>query len=461
VLLNSLETNILFDSSVLDETQLSLLSSGLFDGSPIQVTKQPSDINLGNQIAITLTDSSVYGRESVKIAIIGLNFQGNLQIDRFYFHKNETQITSKHYTKILCIFFNDFLGNSHCSKILGGKIVIRETLSLEFSRDPIMTSQDLSPDLFWRDFKRADLSLSLLDTIQKGIGSEYDVTSLNVDVAGLDPKQLVFEDVTSQVGQKFLAKTNNLQKITLLLGVVADTSVDEVNKFDWTGDLVISIYSLQTANGACPSKIIPNLAIEFDPSAIPIEQLSYNQSTLSDLGYILTDILQPVDFVFNSTSLGKPGAIVVNNYYAIIIKRSGSNTSGTILIGNGEDRLDDARVTLFGGNSWVDISDEDLWFQIWTDAVKIADGQMYDVGNGCLYPKTKKDKTTGAEIDNQEKFYNFSSTGENTLNIGVVQAILDGIANEQDEKTGNPVVSKKQFLPALSLLTESKFNYGN
>ena len=85
VLLNSLETNILFDSSILNESQLSLLSSGLFDGSPIQTTKQPSDINLGNQIAITLTNSNVYGRESVKIAIIGLNFQGNLQIDKFYF----------------------------------------------------------------------------------------------------------------------------------------------------------------------------------------------------------------------------------------------------------------------------------------------------------------------------------------------------------------------------------------
>ena len=68
--------NILFDSS---------LVSGYLDGVAIFTQNQPADNNFGNQLEINLDGSKVGGRKSVKIAIIGLDFQSNLQFEIFYF----------------------------------------------------------------------------------------------------------------------------------------------------------------------------------------------------------------------------------------------------------------------------------------------------------------------------------------------------------------------------------------
>src|SRR5690606_11475328 len=100
ILPRSITPNILFDSDNLSEAQASLLAAGNFDGTGLQVASQPTDINLGNQLSITLSNSTVLGRFSVKVLIIGLDFQGTPQYDRFTFHKNETQVTAKHYTRI-------------------------------------------------------------------------------------------------------------------------------------------------------------------------------------------------------------------------------------------------------------------------------------------------------------------------------------------------------------------------
>lgn len=455
VLPSQLTQNILFDSDDLSADQVALVAADIFDGTGIQVSSQPSDINLGNQIEIVLSGSDVKGRSSVKVAVIGLSFDGSLQLDRFYFFKNESQVTKRHYKEILAIFFNDFKGNDNCSHNLGGRIIIREAASFQISRDAIMVSQDLEPDLFWRDFKKPDDSSTLEQIIQAGIGSEYSVDGLNItSTSSLTDKELIAGDVSSMVGQKFQGLTDNLQKVTLLLGVEEISGALEENKFNWTGDLIVSIYPLQTSI-ACQSDIVPDLAIEFDPSISPVAQVSFNQSTLKDAGYILNDVLQPVDFVFSGTPIGNSGGIVVSSYYAVTIKRSGAANLNDIHIGVADDRTDNSRETLFSGSVWVDNEEEDLWFQIWTDAIKIADGAGYDAGNPMSLSKTTVDNETGATIDNEAGGYSFEDTGQNVLNVAIIQATSTPSQVSSDERNGNPIYTRQQFEPTLSLISES------
>lgn len=455
ILLDAPQQPILFDSDDLDITSAALLASLNFDGTGIQATQQPSDINLGNQLEVELTGSTVFGRLSTKVAIIGLGFDNTVQMDRLFFYRNEKQVTSKHYKKILCLFFCDFKGNTACSRNNGGRIVIREAASFQLSADPIMIAQDVEPDLFWRDFKLASLGGSLFDAIQTGMGAEFSVDALNINVTQRENKTLISNDVVTQIGQKFLAKTNNIQKITLLLGVSEDLSGTESTKFDWTGDLIISVYPLQTSV-SCPTDIVPGLAIDFDPSSDPIAQLSVNQNTLKDWGYVLNDVLQPIDFVFSATKIAQTSSksIVPGNYYAVTIKRSGAATSGMLLVGVGGDHTEDSRATMFN-NVWVDIPDEDLWFQVYTDAAKISSGEGYDNGNGMMLSKTSTDLTTGATIDNSAAGYSFVDTGINVANTGVLQAIESDTETIQDERTGNNVFSRKQFVPSFSFVNDS------
>lgn len=455
VLLSQPQQIVIFDSDKLGSVSAALVASGNFDGTGISPTLQPSDINLGNQLEIELTGSNVFGRLSIKIAIIGLSFDGTIQSDRFYFYRNEKQVSSKHYKKILAIFFSDFKGNTNCSRNNGGRVVIKETASFQLSKDPIMVSQDLEPDLFWRDYKLANIGASLFDVIQTGIGPAYSVQGLNINTTGLPNQELLSNDVTAQVGQKFKATTNNIQKITLLLGIVKDATQTIDHEFDWSGDMIVSIYPLQTST-VCPTDIVPELAIDFDPANVPLAQLSVNQSSLRDFGYVLSDVLQPVDFVFNATKIGSVAnsEIIPGNFYAITIKRSGAANTGTISIGIGNNRTDDARVTLFS-SVWVDIPEQDLWFQIWTDAAKIADGQGYDAGNGVLISKTTTDSVTGSIIDNQSRYYSLSDTGENILNTGIIQALENDTITVQDERNGNQVFSRKQFVPSFSFVNEA------
>lgn len=455
VLISSPQQNVLFDSDLLDATQAGLLAAGNFDGTGLASHAQPSDINLGNQLEVELSGSDVVGRLSVKVAIIGLSFDGTLQIDRFYFYRNEKQVTSRHYKRILTIFTNDFKGNNNCSRQLNGRLTVKEASSFQLSRDPIMASQDVEPDIFWRDFKVAATSISLAETIQAGMGSEFSVDGLDINTTGLTARRLGPDDVTSQIGEKFQATTNNIQKITLLLGVDKEGTASVETEFDWTGDLVISIYPLQTTVD-CPTDIVPDLAIDFDPDNVPLAQVSYNQVTLRDYGYVLNDVPQPVDFVFSSTATGSVsngGVIVPGNFYAITVRRSGAVTLGTIFVSEGRDHTENARITLFSG-VWVDIPEEDLWFQVWTDAAKVADGQGYDSGNGMMFTKTVTDSITGAVIDNQARHYPMSDTGENIINTAVLAAIPEETVQVQDERTGNPVFSRKKFIPSFSFVDE-------
>lgn len=455
-----------FDTDNLLPDQVALIASGDFDGTGLEPIGQPSDTSNGNQLSVELMDSDLngpstaFGRMSTKVLIIGLDFQGSLQYERFYFYKKEKQVSQKHYAKVLCVFFNDFIGNTNCSRDLGGRVVIKEANSFELSRDPVMTAQDTQPNIFFRDFKISTFSggtnptVTLYQALQAGIGNQYSVDGLNITTTALENIYLPSGDVTTKIGQKFLALTNNIQKISLLLGVDQDTTTTTEHWFDWSGELIVSVYALQTTVSS-PSDLVPTLAIEFDPAAQPITQFSLNQQSLRDLGYVLNNVAQPIDLVFSASPLGSStnSVITVGQYYAVVINRAGDASTGSIFAAAGATSNSDTRVSIYSG-LWTDIPQESLWFQVWTDAAKVSDGQGYDSGNGIQIPKTIQN-SSGAYVDYSFGLNQFSDTGHNTLNTAIIEAVLTQSQQEQDERTGSPVYSRQQYTPSLSFVTNS------
>ena len=463
VLPSASSQNVVFDTDNLFSDQAALIASNDFDGTGLRPLTQPTDSILGNQLEVELSDSETQdidkkiakagGRLSIKVLVIGLDFQGNLQYDRFYFYKKEKQATKKHYAKILSIFTNDFLGNDNCSRSLGGRIVIRETSAFQLSRDGIMIAQDLQPNLFFRDFKISNPASTLYQTLQAGIGVQYNVDALHINTTVKRDFEFVPGDVTTRASEKFLAKCNNIQKITILLGVRKNGTEVE-HYYDWSGELVVSVYELQSTVTS-PTELVPSLAIEFDPNPIPLTQFSIDKLNLQGRGYVLTDVLQPIDLVYNNSILGNAAnpVIVPGKYYAISIGRAGDSSTGTLFTGIGNSEVTDDRLSIFT-SEWTDVPQEDLWYQVWSDTAKIADGMAYDAGNGMQITKTAVNDL-GAVVDYVLDQNPFADTGQNTLNTGVVEAVERQFQQAQDERTGNPVFSRQQFEPSFSFVTNS------
>jgi hypothetical protein len=437
VLPDALTQHILFDSS---------LATGLLDGVAISPQAQPTDNNDGNQLQVSLTNSQATGTRTVKVLIIGLDFQSNLQYDTFVFNKNESQFSSKHYTTILTIMLNDFTGISSQSFNLGGEIVISEANPLTLSRDCKMIAQDTAPNLFFRDFFVS--SGGTLTNVLSAALPSYNINTLNITTGYSQLRSLVENDVSSQIGQKFLASTNNIQKITLLMAVSSAGNPNNSTTLVWTGDLLISIYQLQSTV-SCITDITPNLAIDFDPSNVPLAQLSFNYNSLLNNGIQLNTVPQPVDFIFSNTLVGSGLVITPGNYYVVTAKRAGSDDTCQIQFAVAVNSSSTTRETLFNGSVWTDIPQESLWFQVWTDAAKVSDGQAYDSGHGVVVPKTQENLTTGITQDyvlNQIQFV------RNDLYYALLQATTTQSVPVQNEKTGNNVNSEQQFTPSISLL---------
>ena len=419
---------------------------GFQDGVAVFPQSQPTDSSLGNQLSIALTGSTASGHRQIKVCIIGLDFQDNLIYEIFYFERNETQVTSHHFAKVLVLLFNDFIGNPSLSFNLGGVIVISEASPMTLSRDPIMVAQDQWPNLFFRDFF-LDTSVSQL-TLQAMLQAAlplFNVVDLNIYAAPLTNLPLLSGDVTTQIGEKFIATTNNVEKVTFLLSVQ-----NQVPPYSlvWTGDIIVSIYPLQTSLD-CPTDFVPNLPIDFSPFNIPLAQISYNYTSLSGAGIVLDSIPQPVDFVFSNSPIANGSLMVPGQYYAVTIKRSGAANQCDILIAVGGDLIQNSRPTIFAGTQWTDIPDEQIWFRIWTDAAKVSDGQAYDAGNGVIIPKTTLDPITRATID-----YSFGA--QEFVGNDVFSAVLSAVTQDSvpvpSQTTGNPVDSRQQYVPQINLL---------
>jgi hypothetical protein len=434
VLPSALVPHMLFNSSLINN---------LLDGVVLQSQAQPSDPNNGDQLSVTLSNSKAAGNRSIKVLIIGLDFENSLQYDALTFHTNETQITQKHYTFIVAVVFNDLFGLASQSLNLGGTVIIQEVSPLTLSRDVIMASQTIQPNLFFRDFFVSSGG-TILNLLSSALPN-YNVNNLNIQIGYSNLRSIVEDDVSSQIGQKFLATTNNIQKVTLLLAIYNDiTPTDLV----WDGDMLISIYPLQSTVSS-PSDIVPGIAIAFDPSNIPVAQLSFTYGSLQANGMVLNATPQPVSFIFSNTTAGSGNSIIPGNYYAVTIKRAGSADTCQIQVATGMNTSTTSWETLFNGSVWTDVPDESIWYEIWSDAAKVSDGQGYDAGQGFIVPKNQINTVTGLEQDYSLGQLQFL---RNDVYYALAQATTQQLALVENPKTGNNVYSEQQIVPTISLL---------
>ncbi len=452
------ERTFIFNSATLTAEQAILIAGNRFDGYGILPHGQPSDSSLGAQLEIELTGSDIFGRRSVSVLVIGLDFDGVLQYERFVFHRNDIQIGEKHFTRVLALMFNNFKGNANGSRTHGGIITIKEALPMHLSRWAVTSSQNVEPNLFFRDIKLHSLTLgpnvtvAIKQVISAAIGASYSVDSLGIKTTPYKYRYLSTNDITTRYAQKFISNSNNIQKITLLLGVTNDP----VTGIDWSGDLVISLYALQSSV-TCPSDIVPENAIDFLPDATPLAQLSINEVQLRERGIVLNPVEQPVDFVFSNTKIANAlnSGIESGKYYMISIQRIGDASQGNIFTVTGNDRTDNSKFTFFNGVAWTDISTEDMWYEIWSDCFKVADGMGVDYGSGMIVNKTAIDSTSGATIDYCYNGISFTNSGQNQINYVVAQAVKEQFAPVQDQRTGNPVYSKQIYKTSASAISSA------
>lgn len=439
IILDGLSPGVLFNSSIF---------VGNLDGVGILAQAQPSDADLGNQLEVSINNSNAAGKKKIKVAIIGLDFESNLQYETFTFGRNEKQISIKHFTKILLVLVNDMLGDPTKSMNLGGNLLIKEASPLSLSRSAIMISQDNDPNIFFRDFYVQ--SYSSLNALLVASLPLYNVANLNINISDYNTVPILVNDIGTQLGQKFKARTNNIQKITLLMGV---RNTDEGNESDlaWTGDIIISLYPLQTDIN-CITDIAPNTSIDFQPSNIPLAQLSINYNTLLARGILLNEVPQPVDFYFSDTSIANGNTIIPGNYYTIAAKRSGAANKCDILFYSGNQSVSDLLFTTFNNILWVDLPDQNLWFQVWTDAAKVSDGQLYENGVGLAINKTEV--VSGITKDFCLNGISFSGTD---LFKAVVQEQLLKSDVTQDQKTGVRVLSHQEAVPSIKLLSSLQY----
>lgn len=469
---------ILFDTDNVPASVQTLLDNETFDGEPIYETDsfgltifdQPSDTTSGNQLEVEMSEADLDGAPKSKVYIFGLIYGDVFTQEVLVFEKNESQITRNYFTNIIAIMTQDFRGNQNTivdgvsSASYNGRLRILEALPMTLARDCIMVEQAVEPNMDYVNFKPATPSKTL-DTILNEIAdyASVDVDSLAINVTSTTTRSLNKNETGIIIGQKFKATTNNIQKVSVLLSIEENTLALSGHEFDWSGDIVLGIRKLQTST-QCSTDVIPNSSIDFDPEPAPIAEISFNQDSLADLGIILDDSPQVVDFVFTQSILANPNIelnIEPNEYYMLTLRRSGNISTGNIVLFEAANTttdptlVDDMRMSVFSQNTWVDISDSDLWFKVYTNAVRITDGTAFDSGVQVTSPKTKKNASTGLQepyIEGYHSLVDVSQTAKNYLMIQKATSFTDSIPHPA---TGNLVATRIEDVPDIAVVNES------
>lgn len=480
---------VLFDSYDVPTSVSTLISGNNFDGEPIYeedsfgntIYEQPSDSVNGVQLEVEISDASLAGSGKTKVYIFGKKYGGDFVQEVLTFEDNGSLTTQYYFTEIVALMFQDFRGNGNtvvdgvgCRNV-GGRCRILEALPMTVVLDTIMAEQSEMPNMNYRSFKPANNSKTLdnlLDEIEDS-GTGLDKDDLNINTTATTTRKLAANSsVGVLIGEKFKATTNNIQKITLLLAVEENELAVSGHEFDFSGDIVVGVRKLQTTTN-CPTDIIPDTAIEYDPEPTALAEVSFNMSELEDRGVVLTDEPQEVDFVFTQSLLANPNVdptLEIGKYYVITIGRTGNISTGDIVLQEAAnttstDETDEMRMTVFTNNEWTDVSERDLWFKIYTDAVRITSGNAIDNGVLIVSPKTKKNTSTNVEesyIEGNHSLVDISSESENYIIVQKKNSYSDAATHPS---TGNLVFTRISDEADVSVVSEDSLttliNAGN
>lgn len=457
--------NVIFDSDDLNTAQQTLLDGYSFDGQNVYVGSpltKVSDQTSGVLLEVTLSGVRLAGTATTKVCVIGDAFGDILVHDDLEFNENGTQVTRNRYKHIRAILFNNFAGNLHGSKHYAmndaygwiGECVIRETRAMEVSRDTVMASQTSQPNMFFADFHPA-VALDVNSMLQTAIGLDKSVADMNIGLESFAKRQLVAGDVTTRIGQKFLATGTNIQKISTLLSVKHAPYPDG---YDWAGSVVLTVHALQT-DVTCPVSPIPDTAADFDPDPSVVAQLTIDKDSLEMQGIVLGGTPQVVDFVFTGNRIADPvrSPVEFGRYYMVTVGRSGNAILGTIQIEEAPHRAANGYMAVFDGTQWINVKESDMWFSVQGDYVKVADGIAYENGVGVEVPRLALD-STNTEAPYTKGLLPFYTATRNAHNYALLEQENEFSDPEQDQRTGNEVYARVTPVPAISLISESSLD---
>jgi hypothetical protein len=485
---NIFKSNILFDSSKPgfysapgSINSKDVVEAGTFDGKPLYLDLQPSDVDAGNRLEVSVSGTEAKGRDVVKVLIVGyafdsINSGGQLVYELLTFDKNQTLITKYYYTNVISFFLNNFSGGvgrnefsldmvSSNLALNSGKIQIMEAEQLKVYPAAVVQSQVYSPSQDLALFITYSNEVTIEELIKEAIGSDANFSDLYFELS--DAKVSSFQkngSVTVSYGQKFLAKTSNLQRIDLLMSINQDTSLPIANQYDFSGDLVLSIHKLSTET-KCATDVVPDNLIDFDPEIEPVMEISVNQDDLASMGVVLGTQPQVVSFNFSNTLLADPAIspnLEANNFYCFLLSRRGSTSIGTVNIHVGWDEAERRTsngqpknaIQEFGNQTtryfeydtstkkYVDYSNLSLWHKIYSDTIEVTPGTAYSADSFLItIPKTQE-YVGDTKISNYVDGISLVDISSSGINYVLLQHIEKFITPVTHPRTGNFVFSR-------------------
>jgi len=457
-------SNVILDTSSLNAQQQGLLDGYSFDGQNVYIGSPLATLTdkvKGVQLAVELRNVELSGAELSRVAIIGDAFDDSLIHDDLEFHENGVQITRGRYKSIRAILFNNFAGNLGGSRSpavddgynLIGQCIIREAKAMEVSRDTRMAFQVAQPDQFFSKFIPAITTKSINQMLQDAIGADKAPGDLAIGFSSVAQRELATNDVTTRIGQKFKAQGTNIQKVTVLLSVKEDTTATPGNEFNWSGQIVLNIHALQ-AQVDCPTDPVPDNLDDFDPDPAVVAQLTLDATDLANQGVVFDDgYAKKVDFVFTGASISDPQRTTLTKdaFYVVTVGRAGDASIGTLLIEEAVHSAPNGYMVVFDGESWVNVFDSDMWFEIYGDYIKVSDGISYQDGVGSEVPRLKTD-ATGVEVAFVEGIIPFFTASRGSQNFALVETKSEFSDTLQDPRTGNPISSRVAPVPEISMI---------
>lgn len=480
---NSASRVVLFDSNDLPPFISTLITSEELDGEPIYETDsfgntvytQPSDDSSGNQIEVEVSGASLDGSAELKVFIFGLDIDGGFIQESLRFDKNESQVTYNFFTKIVAIMTQDFFGNNNTlvdgvsgCRVAGGRLRLLEAMPMFVVRDVIMAQQASEPNMDYVGFKPGTIFKTLGNVLNDiAAANSLDEDDLNINVTATSTRTLAASTSSGVViGEKFLATTDNIQKVSMLLSVTEDTTAIAGEEFDWSGDIVVGIGKLQSST-ICPTDTLPDAAIDYDPEPSVLIEKSFDQAELEDLGVVLSDSMQVVDFVFSNSVVADPTTspnIVPGQYYVVTIRRSGDISKGDIVLQEAANttsssgEIDTIRMTVFDQNVWTDITNSDMWFKIYTDSARVTAGTSVDDGVIITNPKTQINLSTGSQESFIDGKISFIDTTRDTQNYIIVQKQNKFLTPESHPTTGDLVYSRIKDSTDVTVVDQSSLS---
>jgi hypothetical protein len=479
---NPIENRILLDTSApstygTNETEYEI-TTGLYDGKPIKLDRQPSNSDTGVRLFVEVSNATIRSAHPLKVLVFGsrynpLDTRGELVYEVIEFYEEKVKVTENYYKKIFAVYFNNLsggIGQTYYDESVNSlnyfseyntKVTIYEAEPLRIFPRTQVSLQTQSPSFDINNFITYSTSKTINEILEEALDSTFSINELYLEK---DPSSvLAFNQGDSSsvaYGQKFIAKAGNVQKISLLVGV-ADPLVE------FSGSLVLSIHKL-TTSANCITDAIPDNLINFDPEAASIAEVSYSNEDLVANGITLTSGPIVVDFDFSSTLLANPlldPKLEKDAYYCFILKRVGDTSSGTIHLYNGygkkyrkEDngqsltieeqfKKDESIFTQYDivNSKFVDDSSLSLWYQIHSATFEVTSGKAYSYDGFPI------------EIPTTEVFVGGNLISYSLKNIELIN--ISGLKNyviiERAEKFSNPITHPRTGNYTFTRITDS------